>query len=274
MNTIKNFSTKQIIGYFLIAIASFPFIYSLIAIISDTERESVVFLENVHPYLAIVIFSFYVLLFVYGIFWALRKVYNIFAIRNETSKNELKHLQSQVNPHFFFNVLNNLYGLVEKDSAKAQELIIKLSDMMRYSIYEGQNEQVSIAAEKAYLDNYIDLHRMRYVKKIDINFETNIEKEELQIMPLMFIILMENAFKHGVEKLRFDAFVHIKLTSTDNSLYFEVKNNMDPEEKVTKNGLGLKNLRRRLELVYPKKHNLNVSQEGDIYIAQLTISKI
>ena len=274
MNTIKNFSTKQIIGYLLIAIASFPFIYSLIAIISDTERESVVFLENVHPYLAIVIFSFYVLLFVYGIFWALRKVYNIFAIRNETSKNELKHLQSQVNPHFFFNVLNNLYGLVEKDSAKAQELIIKLSDMMRYSIYEGQNEQVSIAAEKAYLDNYIDLHRMRYVKKIDINFETNIEKEELQIMPLMFIILMENAFKHGVEKLRFDAFVHIKLTSTDNSLYFEVKNNMDPEEKVTKNGLGLKNLRRRLELVYPKKHNLNVSQEGDIYIAQLTISKI
>lgn len=256
------------------AVAAFPFIYTVIAVISDTDRESVAFLENVHPYLALFIFSFYVLLFAYGVFWILRKLYYIFAIKNETSKNELKHLQSQVNPHFFFNVLNNLYGLVERDSKKAQELIIKLSDMMRYSIYEGQKEEVSIAAEKAYLDNYIELHQMRYFKKVDVTFETDIEDEEKKIMPLMFIILMENAFKHGVEKLRFDAFVHIKMTSKDNNLYFEVKNNMDTEEEITKNGVGLKNLRRRLELVYPKRHSLNVIQEGDIYTAQLTIQSI
>jgi len=274
MNRIKNLSRKQIISYFLIAVAASPFIYAVIAVISDTERESVVFLENAHPAIAFVIFSFYVLLFIYGVFWALRKLYKIFAIKNETSKNELKHLQSQVNPHFFFNVLNNLYGLVERDSKKAQALIIKLSDMMRYSIYDGQKEFVDIAAEKAYLDNYIDLHKMRYVKNIEVNFETNIEDEELKIMPLMFIILMENAFKHGVEKLRFDAFVHIKLTSTNNSLYFEVKNNMDPEEEISKNGVGLKNLRRRLELVYPKQHSLDVIQENDIYTAKLAISKI
>jgi len=90
----------------------------------------------------------------------------------------------------------------------------------------------------------------------------------------MFIILMENAFKHGVEKLRFDAFVHIKLKASQDSLYFEVKNNVDPEEELTKNGVGLKNLRRRLELVYPKRHSLKVSQEEDTYTAQLTIKKI
>ncbi len=274
MNTIKNLSTKQILRFLLIAIAAFPFLYTVIVLILDTERESVVFLENLHPMLGLVIFSFYVLVFIYGIFWGLRKLYSIFSIKNEIKKNELKHLQSQVNPHFFFNVLNNLYGLVEKDSKKAQELIIKLSDMMRYSIYEGQKEKVSIAAEKAYLDNYIELHRMRYFKKIDISFETDIDDDEKEIMPLMFIILMENAFKHGVEKLRFDAFVHIKMIVSGDNLYFEVKNNMDPEEEVAKNGVGLKNLRRRLELVYPKNHSLEVTQEGDIYTAQLTISKI
>jgi len=273
MNTIKNLTKKQIFSILLGIIASFPFLLTAYTVIS-TEKESVVFLENVNPFLGLAIFSFYVLLFAYGIFLGLRKLYSIFSIKNETSKNELKHLQSQVNPHFFFNVLNNLYGLVERDSKKAQELIIKLSDMMRYSIYEGQQKEVSIAAEKAYLDNYIDLHRMRYVKKVDVTFETDIEDEEKTIMPLMFIILMENAFKHGVEKLRFDAFVHIKLTSKDNNLYFEVKNNMDPEEELSKNGVGLKNLRRRLELVYPKNHSLEVKQDDDIYIAKLTINQI
>lgn len=273
MNKIKDLNKKQVLIILLGLVAAIPFIITGYVMIS-TEKESVVFLENVHPYIGLAIFSFYVLLFVIGIFWGLRKLYSIFSIKNETSKNELKHLQSQVNPHFFFNVLNNLYGLVEKDSKKAQELIIKLSDMMRYSIYEGQKEEVSIAAEKAYLDNYVELHRMRYFKKIDVTFDTDIEDEEKKIMPLMFIILMENAFKHGVEKLRFDAFVHIKMTSSDNKLYFEVKNNMDPEEEVTKNGVGLKNLRRRLELVYPKKHSLNVMQENDIYTAQLTINRL
>ncbi|MGK0363285.1 MAG: two-component system sensor histidine kinase AlgZ [Saprospiraceae bacterium] len=271
MNKIKNLNMRQVLMILLGIIAATPFIITAYVVIT-TEKESVVFLENVDPVLGLIIFTFYILLFAFGIFWGLRKLYSIFSIKNETSKNELKHLQSQVNPHFFFNVLNNLYGLVEKDSKKAQELIIKLSDMMRYSIYEGQKEQVSIAAEKAYLDNYIELHKMRYFKKIDVNFDANIEDEEKKIMPLMFINLLENAFKHGVEKLRFDAFVHVKMTFLDNNLYFEVKNKMDPEEDVNKNGVGLKNLRRRLELVYPKKHSLNLTQENDIYTAQLMIN--
>jgi len=273
MKRIKNLTQKQIFLILLGIIAVLPFVFTIYQLLS-TGKESVVFLENFHPVFALIVFLFYVGLFAYGIFLGLRKLYQIFSIKNETSKNELKHLQSQVNPHFFFNVLNNLYGLVERDAKKAQELIIKLSDMMRYSIYEGQKERVSIAAEKVYLENYIELHRMRYVKKIEVTFETDIVDEEKKIMPLMFIILLENAFKHGVEKLRFDAFVHIKLTASEEALYFEVKNNVDPEEELTKNGVGLKNLRRRLELVYPKKHKLQVSQEGDIYTAQLTINQI
>ena len=103
-------------------------------------------------------------------------------------------MKAQINPHFFFNTLNNLYGLVGQDTEKAQELILKLADMMRYSIYEGQNDWVTLADEIAYLDNYMDLHRMRYHKAIDIRFDLDAADRSIQIMPLLFIIMVENAF--------------------------------------------------------------------------------
>lgn len=168
------------------------------------------------------------------------------------------HLKSQVNPHFFFNTLNNLYGLVGQDTEKAQTLILKLSDMMRYSIYEGQNDWVTLADEIAYLDNYMDLHRMRYHKTIDIRFEVDAADRSIQIMPLLFIIMVENAFKHGVEKLRADAFVHIRLKATKQLVDFEIENNFDSEEVEESEGIGLKNLKKRLELVYPNRHELEI----------------
>ncbi len=181
------------------------------------------------------------------------------------------HLKSQVNPHFFFNTLNNLYGLVGQDTEKAQKLILKLSDMMRYSIYEGSNDFVTLEEEITYLENYITLHQMRYHKGIDVRFDVDIIDGKQKIMPLLFIILVENAFKHGVENLRKDAFVHIKLKVIDSKIYFEVLNNFDAEEISDKVGIGLKNLKRRLELVYPKKYRLGSSSEEGIYKALLTI---
>jgi len=177
---------------------------------------------------------------------------------------ELVHLQSQVNPHFFFNMLNNLYGLVGTDAKKAQMLILKLSDMMRYSIYEGEKNRVTLTKEIGYLKNYIELHKMRYHKKIDIDFISKIEKDH-KVMPLLFIILLENAFKHGVENLRKDAFVHIDMSSSVDEVRFNIENNFDkPDsldnlEKITQTGIGLKNLKRRLTLAYPHQHNLSFS---------------
>ncbi len=210
-------------------------------------------------------------LFFLALRWIFRQIRLIINLKNEQAKTELLHLKSQVNPHFFFNMLNNLYGLVGKDAEKARDLILKLSDMMRYSIYEGLKEEVTLEAEIDYLKNYIELHQMRYHKAIAIHFHDQINQENIKIMPLLFIILLENAFKHGVEKLRKDAYVKVDIRAKAKEVYFSVINNFDTTESSNAGGIGLKNLKRRLELVYPNKHQLLFSAKQNVYIAELTI---
>lgn len=240
-----------------------------------TEKHSVVFLENYHPSVSIGVFTTYIILFIFmvglGFYWLFKQISATLTLKKEQQKMEVLHLQSQVNPHFFFNMLNNLYGLVAKDSQKAQALILKLSDMMRYSIYDGQKSSVTIAEEVAYLKNYIELHKMRYHKEINVKFNTNIYDENVEIVPLLFINLLENAFKHGVENLYDNAFVAIDLTTNKNEIIFTVENNFDPESISETKGIGLKNLKRRLELIYPKKHSLSFKSMDEIYTSQLTL---
>ena len=231
-----------------------------------------VFGEN-EPFVIASLFYFLLLIFLI-IRWIFQQIKSIIGLKSEQSKTELMHLKSQVNPHFFFNMLNNLYGLVGKDAKKAQELILKLSDMMRYSIYEGQKETVSLSEEVAYLQNYIALHKMRYHKTIDVDFQHDLDENDHQIMPLLFIILLENAFKHGVENLRENAFVHINLTAKNGEISFDIKNNFDASQIQEETGIGLENLKRRLELVYPKKHRLTNTTTKDVYQAHLTIKRV
>ena len=239
-----------------------------------SDQESVVFLEGFNAFVAILIILYYVLIIAIGAVWLVKRILKIITLRNETVKSEIRHLQSQVNPHFFFNMLNNLYGLVDKDAEKAKQLILKLSDMMRYSIYDGQKNQVSLAEEVGHIQNYISLHQMRYHKKSDITFEIDIEDEELKVMPLMFIILVENAIKHGMEHLRSDAFIHIQLQASKNSLTFEVMNNFDAEQVNDSKGMGLTNLKRRLNLMYPKRHELTCIIENTTYKASLKLHQL
>ncbi len=227
--------------------------------------------QDIEPTFSILAFIYFALLIFWGVKWLAGQVGMVFRQRKEKINIELKHLQSQISPHFFFNTLNNLYGLVEKDSKKAQSMILKLSDMMRYSIYDGQKEWVTLEEEIAYLKNYIALHRMRYHKEIDVRFDINIEDESVNVLPLMFITLLENAFKHGVENLRNGAFVHIHFISLDGSVYIKVENNYDPEELNDQPGIGISNLQRRLQLAYPKRHTFTTSSDGDIYTAELKI---
>jgi len=221
-----------------------------------------------------VVFSllFFITMTIVFLRWILLQIRSIIKLKKEKKEAELLHLKSQVNPHFFFNTLNNLYGLVEQDTDKAKQLILKLSDMMRYSIYDGQKEMVRLEEEIAYLKNYIELHKMRYHKKIDISFNTDIQKSNCQVLPLLFIILVENAFKHGVENLRQGAFVNMEMLAQEKRIYFRVENNYDPEHSTSSNGIGLKNLKRRLELVYSEKHKLSFSTKENIYQAELTIN--
>ncbi|KIX22032.1 histidine kinase [Flavobacterium sp. 316] len=221
----------------------------------------------------IFILLFFISMTVWMIRWLIIQIKIILRLKKDKTQAELMHLKSQVNPHFFFNTLNNLYGLVEKDTAKAQQLILKLSDMMRYSIYEGQNDWVTLGDEITYLENYMDLHKMRYHKEIIIRFDIDTVDRNIKIMPLLFIIMVENAFKHGVEKLRKDAFVYIRLKATLQHVDFVIENNFDADEQSSIQGIGLNNLKKRLELVYLNKHELEISTNHDaIYKIRLRLT--
>lgn len=206
--------------------------------------------------------------------WIFIQIKSILKLKNEQKNTEIIHLQSQVNPHFFFNILNNLYGLVEVDAKKAQALILKLSDLMRYSIYDGQKRMVRLADEIEYLENFIALHKMRYYKEIEVKFDKDISDTDVLVMPLMFINLVENAFKHGVEHLRKDAFVHLKLNASEKELHFEIKNNFDSEEVSKEIGIGIANLKRRLQLIYPDNHQFETKDEGNIYSVKMSVEML
>ena len=266
----KKYNKRWVI-LFLISVALIPILITIYEVIF-TDDKSVVFLGNYNPKIAVIVVSYYILLLGLGIYWFVRQLIFIAKLKNEQSKVELMLLKSQVSPHFFFNMLNNLYGLVSKDVIKAQELILKLSDMMRYSIYESENETVTLKEEVDYLKNYIELHKMRYHKNIVVDFKCNID-ENRRVAPLLFIILLENAFKHGVENLREDATVTINLTSSESNIKFTIENNFDSSENLKKKpGIGLKNLKRRLELTYPNKHSLLFSNTENTFNAQLTLN--
>ena len=227
--------------------------------------------EDIEPFFSITTFLYWSLLFYWGARWLFGQIKSTLKQKKEKANVELLHLQSQVNPHFFFNTLNNLYGLIDQDTKKAKTMVLRLSDMMRYSIYDGQKESVTLEEELEYIKNYVELHKTRYHKETDIKLHHHIQQEGVNVMPLLFIILLENAFKHGVENLRENAYVHINLIGGENEIIFSIENNFDPDELVEKEGIGLKNLKRRLELVYPKRHSLSLSVANDIYKAQLTL---
>jgi LytS/YehU family sensor histidine kinase len=247
-------------GYWLFAIG----MGTILILIEDADIE---------PMFSILAFIYWSLLFYWGARWIFNQIKAILRQRKEKINLELMHLKSQVSPHFFFNTLNNLYGLIDKDSAQAKQMLLTLSEMMRYSIYDGQKESVPLEDELKYIRNYMDLHKARYYKVSDIRLHHSITQPGITVMPLLFIILLENAFKHGIETLREKAFVHVELTADVNEIHFSIKNNFDPtcQKGNEGQGIGLQNLARRLELVYPRRHSLTYSTNADIYSAKLTL---
>lgn len=144
--------------------------------------------------------------------------------------------------------------------------------MMRYTIYEGEKEKVTLQDEIEYLNNYIELHKIRYKKSVDIRFHKEI-KPNILVAPLLFIILLENAFKHGIETLTENAYIHIDLREIENHVVFSIENNFDPNEQTPSNGIGLKNLKRRLALLYTQQHELTIEKTSNTYKTTLKISK-
>ncbi len=194
----------------------------------------------------------------------------IATLGKEKAHAELGLLKQQINPHFFFNTLNNLYALSIKKDMATPEVIMRLSELMRYVIYRGKEEEVQLKEEVKYIEDYIHLQQIRLYKKLDYQFEKDIEDDRLLIPPLLFIILVENAFKHGIEPAENEGFLHLHLKTRASRLSFCCLNSFE-EKKEGKPGIGLENLRKRLDLLFPNHYQLSFEQNDFTYKALLEI---
>lgn len=198
-------------------------------------------------------------------------------LETQKASSELKFLKSQINPHFLFNTLNNLYALTLKKSDDAPEVVIKLSDMMRYMLYECNEPLVPLQKEIDYINNYIALESLRQSSGVDIAFELIGSPGNLKIAPLMFVPFLENAFKHGLKENIKEGFLHISIEIIEHRLKFELQNSkpsriQSPRQQRTRaGGIGLENVRRRLELIYPERHQLEIEDSPDRYLTSLNL---
>jgi LytS/YehU family sensor histidine kinase len=197
-------------------------------------------------------------------------------LEKEQKENELRHLKAQLNPHFLFNTLNNLYGLSVAGSKKLPDLMLKLSELLRYSLYDTNQHYVELQKELHYISNYVELERIRLSEKMDIVLEISGDLSERFIAPLLLIVFIENSFKHFSAARNQQAFVHISVKVQDDVLHMKAGNSVDPgyvpKKEVSKGGIGLKNVEQRLDLIYPQKHTLVIRKEPAYFETDLTIN--
>lgn len=194
---------------------------------------------------------------------------------NERLKSELSFLRSQISPHFMFNVLNSIVSLSRRKPERVEPVIVKLSDLMRYMLYESDDAKVTLAREAQYLRAYIELQQLRFGDDIDINFEVATLSASQAIEPMLLIPFVENAFKHGVGMIM-NPTIDISLSADETLLSFEVINKVNRQYQEIKDdasGIGLNNVKRRLELLYPDNHQLIIKEEADFYKISLTITR-
>jgi len=196
-------------------------------------------------------------------------------LQAQTLQSELKFLKSQINPHFLFNTLNSLYALTLKKSDQAPEIVLKLSEMMRYMLYECNVPMVPLQKEVNYLKNYLELEKLRQGKKMKIDLQVNGEARNQRIAPLMFIPFVENCFKHGISNQITEGFVNIGLDIDIDTVTVNIQNSKAPTRPSNtgkkSGGIGLVNVRRRLNLLYPDKHSLTINEDPNTYRVILTL---
>jgi hypothetical protein len=179
-------------------------------------------------------------------------------IQTQNTIAELSLLRSQISPHFLFNVLNSLYALSLKKADETPDVILKLSDILRYSLYESQGKEIPVADEIHILKTYIDIEQLRAPENTNITFEYTIN-DSVKIAPMLLLPLIENAFKHGIDSSIDASYINASLSCNSKELIFTCKNSFKEASK-SKNfgGIGIKNIRKRLQLLYPMKHSLEI----------------
>ena len=191
---------------------------------------------------------------------------------HKRSEAELRNLRQQLNPHFLFNTLNNIYALIAISQEKAQEAVLELSNLLRYVLYDNNHTTVPIEKELEFIRNYVALMRLRLTAQTEVTLDIDVQDKQAGIAPLLFISLIENAFKHGVAS-NSPCFIHISVKQENEMLTARIRNSLFPKTTNDRSGsgIGLANLRRRLEILYPDSHSFHIDTSENIYTTELKI---
>ena len=191
-------------------------------------------------------------------------------LERKTLEQQLEYLRYQINPHFFMNTLNNIHALVDIDPEKAKDTILELSKMMRYVLYEGNKQHVPLSREFDFIRHYVTLMQLRYTDKVKITLDLPQLVPEGQIPPLILITFIENAFKHGVSYQR-ESFISVRAAVDKGRLLFACRNSKAEKPNPEKGGVGLQNVRQRLNLLYDTGYTLKIQDDADVYSVELTL---
>jgi len=196
-------------------------------------------------------------------------------MEKEKLDSELTFLKNQVSPHFFFNTLNNIYSLIGIDGPTAQDSVLKLSKLMRYLLYESEHGETLMNHEIEFINNYIDLMRLRLSPKVELKIDFPKDFADFSIPPLLFIPFIENAFKHGISYNK-QSFIHIRMAIQNEEIRFISENSIGSSNggAMQHSGIGLENVRKRLSLLFPGKHLLKIEESENLFKVELSIQKI
>jgi two-component system LytT family sensor kinase len=186
-------------------------------------------------------------------------------------QTELKYLRTQVNPHFMFNGLNTIYGYIDINNQQARNVLLQFADLLRYNLYEADVDWIDLEKETLYLQNYVALQRARSESNLQVDLDISIEDKAIKLAPLIFIVFVENAFKFSSREDNRINTIRIRLQQTGKQILFECTNSYEDTEPAT-GGIGLNNVKRRLELLYKDRYTLTITKEQGIYYVQLILN--
>lgn len=239
------------------------------------------FLLGSKPYTWFTYSTFYSLISSFGIstcFRLLGDYQREHRLQNEQEKvrlqSELSFLRSQISPHFMFNLMNSLAALARKKSDMLEPMIVKMSDLLRYMLYDSDDAKIALDKEINYLKSYVELQQMRFGNKVKVEIEFTPSTNLIALEPMLLIPFVENAFKHGTGLIR-EPYIKITLLTDSDKINFRVQNRYNSdftEAKDNSSGIGLANVKRRLELLYPETHNLVITKDKDIFVTDLEIT--
>ena len=205
-------------------------------------------------------------------YWYIKEQRNL-QLEKENMESQLQLLKAQIHPHFLFNTLNNIYSFTQTTSPAAAKMVTVLSDLLRYILYEGTQPFVSLSKELKMIEDYINLEKIRYGNKLELHLNLPAQTNDLLIAPLLLLPLVENCFKHGTSNVLEQPWIHLQVSIKNTELQMKLLNGKvnHPATNTNSAGIGIKNVQQRLSLLYPGKHELNITSEEDVFIVNLKL---